>query len=46
MSDEYEGMGGSYVINPKTGVRELVERTAPAEDVQPVEEQEDGTAEA
>lgn len=41
MSDEYQGQGGSYVIDPVTGKRELVERTeeAPAVAVdQPVEE--------
>lgn len=25
--DPHEGMGGSYVVNPETGARELVERT-------------------
>jgi hypothetical protein len=25
--DEYEGQGGSYILNPKTGKRELVQRT-------------------
>jgi hypothetical protein len=28
--DEYSGQGGSYVIDPKTGQRRLVERTADA----------------
>lgn len=32
MSDEFEGQGGSYVVNPKTGKRELVERTQDAAD--------------
>lgn len=45
MSDEYDGMGGSYVVDPTTGQRVLVERTQPAED-QFLKEQEDGTAEA
>ncbi len=27
MADEYDGMGGSYVADPKTGKRKLVERT-------------------
>lgn len=27
MSDPYEGQGGSYRVDPKTGRRELVERT-------------------
>lgn len=33
--DEYHGQGGSYVLDPKTGRRTLIERT-----------QEPGTAEA
>jgi hypothetical protein len=28
--DEYWGQGGSYLLDPKTGKRKLVERTAPA----------------
>lgn len=27
MTDEHEGMGGSYTLDPKTGKRTLVERT-------------------
>lgn len=27
MADEYDGVGGSYLIDPKTGKRTLVERT-------------------
>lgn len=27
MDDEYYGQGGSYVADPKTGKRKLVERT-------------------
>lgn len=27
MNDEYYGQGGSYVADPKTGKRRLVERT-------------------
>jgi hypothetical protein len=40
MSDENEGCGGSYVINPETGARDLVERTAeaPPPEASPVEE--------
>jgi len=45
VSDEYDGLGGSYVVDPETGRRVLVGRTQPAED-QPLKEQEDGTAEA
>lgn len=33
--DENAGHGGSYVLDPKTGKRELVERTAEAEQTQP-----------
>lgn len=28
MSDQFDGVGGSYVLDPKTGKRKLVERTA------------------
>jgi hypothetical protein len=28
--DEYWGYGGSYLLDPKTGKRKLIERTAPA----------------
>lgn len=28
MADEYDGVGGSYVADPKTGKRRLVERTS------------------
>lgn len=31
MADQYEGQGGSYIIDPKTGERKLVERTQEAE---------------
>ena len=31
MVDEYEGQGGSFIIDPKTGKRKLVEQTQPAE---------------
>ena len=27
MTDEYEGQGGSYTLDPKTGKRTLIERT-------------------
>lgn len=34
--DEFEGMGGSYKVDPKSGKRVLVERTAePSEVKQP-----------
>lgn len=28
MSDQFDGVGGSYVVDPETGERVLVERTA------------------
>lgn len=42
MADKYAGFGGSYVVNKKTGARELMERTnedpAPApEEAAPVD---------
>jgi hypothetical protein len=30
MSDEYQGQGGSYLVDTKTGKRKLVHRTQPA----------------
>jgi hypothetical protein len=30
MIDEYQGQGGSYVFDPKTGKRKLTEPTEPA----------------
>jgi len=30
MVDEHKGQGGSYLVDPKTGKRQLVERTQPA----------------
>lgn len=36
--DKFEGQGGSYVIDPKTGERKLVERTAEPEQT-PIEPQ-------
>lgn len=43
MSDENEGLGGSYTLNPKTGKRTLVARTAPPA---PAEEQTEKPADA
>lgn len=34
MADEFDGVGGSYTVDPKTGKRKLVERTG---DTLPVE---------
>ena len=34
---EYQGQGGSYLLNPKTGKRKLIERTEPAQPIQPDE---------
>jgi hypothetical protein len=30
ISDEFDGVGGEYLLNPKTGKRTLISRTAPA----------------
>ena len=32
--DEFAGLGGSYVLDPETGKRTLVERTEPAEQIE------------
>lgn len=45
VDDEYAGQGGCYVINPVTGKRELVSRTAPA-DYQPMKDEDNGTPQA
>jgi len=29
-ADEFEGQGGEYLLDPKTGKRTLISRTAPA----------------
>ena len=49
-NDEFHGIGGSYIADPKTGKRTLVERTQEAEAVaaepQPTTEQENATPQA
>ncbi len=35
--DEYQGQGGTYLLDPKTGKRKLIERTEPAQPSQPDE---------
>jgi hypothetical protein len=30
MIDEYQGQGGSYLLDPKTGKRKLIEQTQPS----------------
>lgn len=43
--DEFRGQGGSYVVNPDTGRRELVERTKSAEEAEAeLKEQDNGAA--
>ena len=42
--DEYHGVGGSYILDPETGVRKLIEQTQPANN-QP-EDLSDGSADA
>jgi hypothetical protein len=45
MTDEYQGQGGSYLLNPETGKRKLTERTEPAQPLNPqAEELSDGSA--
>lgn len=31
MKDEYHGQGGSYLLDPETGKRTLIQRTLPAD---------------
>lgn len=35
MVDEYWGQGGTYLLDPKTGKRKLIERTEPAQPSEP-----------
>lgn len=44
--EEFRGQGGSYVANPETGQRTLVERTRSAEEAEAKQnkEQDNGTA--
>lgn len=44
MVDEYHGQGGSYLLDPKTGTRKLIERTEPAQPSQPETEVESNAA--
>jgi hypothetical protein len=39
MIDEYWGQGGSYLLDPKTGKRKLIERTEPANPSEPLTEE-------
>lgn len=39
MVDEYWGQGGTYLLDPKTGVRKLIERTEPAQPLNPEPEE-------
>ena len=46
MVDEYWGQGGTYLQDPKTGKRKLLERTEPAQPLnQQPEDLSDGTSE-
>jgi hypothetical protein len=43
--DEYHGQGGTYLLDPKTGKRKLIERTEPAQPSEPQpEDLSDGSA--
>ena len=39
MEDEYQGQGGTYLLDPKTGKRKLIERTEPAKPLNPEPEE-------
>ena len=39
MEDEYQGQGGTYLLDPKTGKRKLIERTEPANPSEPQPEE-------
>ena len=38
MDNEYQGQGGSFLLNPKTGKVKLIQRTEPAQPSQPLPE--------
>ena len=40
MEDKYEGQGGTYLIDPKTGVRKLIRQTQPAKLTESVSQEE------
>lgn len=45
MVDDYWGQGGTYLLDPKTGKRKLIERTEPAQPSEPANEDlSDGSA--
>jgi hypothetical protein len=45
MANEYQGEGGSFLLDPKTGKRKLIQRTEPAQSLNPqTEELSDGSA--
>lgn len=45
--DQFDGIGGSYIADPKTGERKLVERTQePQPNAQPAEQAADQPADA
>lgn len=44
MVDEHWGQGGTYLQDPKTGKRKLIERTEPAQPSQPEKEVESNAA--
>lgn len=45
MVDEHWGQGGTYLLDPKTGKRKLIERTEPANSSEPQpEDLSDGSA--
>jgi hypothetical protein len=43
MEDEYQGQGGTYLLDPKTGKRKLIERTEPATQPEPAEDLSNGS---
>jgi len=45
MVDEYWGQGGTYLQDPKTGKRTLIERTEPAQPSEPSEDLSNGSDE-
>lgn len=45
MANEHQGEGGTFSLDPKTGKRKLIQRTEPAQSLNPqTEELSDGSA--
>ena len=44
MEDKYDGQGGTYLIDPKTGKRKLIRQTLPAQPTESLPQEETSKA--